>query len=79
MADPIRLYAEFTDDLGTDYRVNIHDSNFTMNNVVRQIQVERDVVVHVFTGTYVQQDFTALSGRLMELYQALSTGRVETM
>ena len=29
MADPIRLYAEFTDDLGTDYRVNIHDSNFT--------------------------------------------------
>ena len=29
MADPIRLYAEFTDDLGTDYRLNIHDSNFT--------------------------------------------------
>ena len=29
MADAIRLYAEFTDDLGTDYRVNIHDSNFT--------------------------------------------------
>ena len=29
MADPIRLYAEFTDDLGTDYRLNIHDANFT--------------------------------------------------
>jgi len=29
MADPIRLFAEFTDDLGTDYRVNIHDANFT--------------------------------------------------
>ena len=29
MADPIRLYAEFTDDLGGDWRVNIHDANFT--------------------------------------------------
>ena len=28
MADPIRLYAEFTDDLGTDWRVNIHDADF---------------------------------------------------
>jgi len=29
MADPIRLYSEFTDDLGGDWRVNIHDANFT--------------------------------------------------
>ena len=28
MADAIRLYAEFTDDLGTDWRVNIHDADF---------------------------------------------------
>lgn len=28
MADPIRLYAEFTDDLGTDWRLNIHDADF---------------------------------------------------
>ena len=28
MADPIRLFAEFTDDQGTDWRVNIHDSDY---------------------------------------------------
>lgn len=28
MADPIRLYAEFTDDQGTDWRLNIHDSDY---------------------------------------------------
>ena len=29
MADPIRLFAEFTDDQGTDWRVNIHDEDYT--------------------------------------------------
>ena len=29
MADPIRLYAEFTDDQGTDWRLNIHDADYT--------------------------------------------------
>jgi len=29
MADAIRLYSEFADDLGNVYRVNIHDANFT--------------------------------------------------
>ena len=28
MADPIRLFAEFTDQLGTDYRLNIHESGY---------------------------------------------------
>jgi len=28
MADPIRLQAEFTDDLGNDWQVNIHDSEY---------------------------------------------------
>ena len=28
MADPIRLYAEFKDDLGDDWRLNIHDANY---------------------------------------------------
>ena len=28
MADAIRLFAEFTDDLGDDWRLNIHDSNY---------------------------------------------------
>ena len=28
MADPIRLFAEFTDDQGTDWRLNIHDSDY---------------------------------------------------
>lgn len=28
MADPIRLQAEFTDDLGNDWQVNIHDSDY---------------------------------------------------
>lgn len=29
MADPIRLYSEFKDELGDDWRVNVHDANFT--------------------------------------------------
>jgi len=28
MADPIRLFAEFTDQLGTDYKLNIHESGY---------------------------------------------------
>ena len=28
MADPIRLFSEFTDDQGTDWRLNIHDSDY---------------------------------------------------
>ena len=28
MADPIRLFAEFTDDQGTDWRLNIHDADY---------------------------------------------------
>jgi len=28
MADPIRLHAEFQDDLGTDYKLNIHQAGF---------------------------------------------------
>ena len=28
MADPIRLFAEFTDQLGTDYRLNIHENGY---------------------------------------------------
>ena len=28
MADAIRLQAEFTDDLGNDWQVNIHDSDY---------------------------------------------------
>lgn len=33
MADPIRLYAEFTDDQGTDWRLNIHDADYTGSEV----------------------------------------------
>ena len=28
MADPIRLFAEFTDQLGTDYKLNIHQDGY---------------------------------------------------
>ena len=28
MADPIRLFAEFQDDLGTAYKLNIHQAGF---------------------------------------------------
>ena len=33
MADPIRLFAEFTDDQGTDWRLNIHDADYTGSEV----------------------------------------------
>lgn len=33
MADAIRLYAEFTDDLGTDWRVNIHQNGWQVSAV----------------------------------------------
>lgn len=33
MADAIRLYAEFTDDLGTDYRLNIHQNGWQVTEV----------------------------------------------
>lgn len=33
MADPIRLYAEFRDDLGDDWRLNIHDANYSSSAI----------------------------------------------
>jgi hypothetical protein len=33
MADPIRLFAEFTDDQGDDWRVNIHDADYTGSEI----------------------------------------------
>ena len=48
MADPIRLYSEFTDDLGTDYRVNIHDANFT--GTAGQFKLGADGFVLRYTG-----------------------------
>ena len=48
MADPIRLFAEFTDDLGTDYRVNIHDANFT--GTAGQFKLGADGFVLRYTG-----------------------------
>ena len=48
MADPIRLYAEFTDDLGTDYRVNIHDADFT--GTAGTFKLGADGFVLTYTG-----------------------------
>ena len=48
MVDPIRLYAEFTDDQGTDWRLNIHDADFT--GVARQFNLSADGFVLRYSG-----------------------------
>jgi|TARA_R100000081_G_scaffold55840_1_gene27425 hypothetical protein len=48
MADPIRLFAEFTDDQGTDWRLNIHDSDFT--GVAREFNLGADGFVLRYSG-----------------------------
>ena len=48
MADPIRLYAEFKDDLGDDWRLNIHDANYSSSAI--EFKLGADGFVFRYSG-----------------------------